>query len=109
MFRCSKFYCAIIMYNFDINGILFAADNETKKENVDSVVPTKSKTSDELQRMTRNQLREEAVIRGISASGTKRELLDRICSHNDNDSPDSALGNRLILLLSGKVIFKPNA
>lgn len=87
---------------------LVAADEENKKEKADSIAPLKIKTSDELQRMTRNQLREEAATTGISASGTKRELLDRLCSHNDNVSPDSDLGNQLILLLSGKVIFKPN-
>lgn len=53
------------------------------KENADSNGP-QVKAIDELQRMTIKQLREEAAMRGISTSGTKKELLDRLCANNDN-------------------------
>lgn len=94
--------------NFDFYGILFAAEEENKKENVNSNAPQKVKTSDELLRMTVKQLREEAATRGISACGTKSELLDRLCAHNGNVSPDSNLGNQFIVLLCGKIVLKPN-
>lgn len=44
------------------------------------------KTNDELQAMNIKHLREEANIRGISASGTKKELLERLCCDNDKVS-----------------------
>lgn len=55
---------------------------EESKENVDSNGPQKVKAIDELQRMSIKQLREEAVVRGFPASGTKKELLDRLCGNN---------------------------
>ncbi|KAH6813942.1 polymerase [Perilla frutescens var. frutescens] len=58
---------------------------EDKQENADSNAPQNVKAIDELQRMNIKQLREEAATRGISASGTKKELLDRLCIHNDSD------------------------
>ncbi|KAL0371463.1 UNVERIFIED_CONTAM: Poly [ADP-ribose] polymerase 2 [Sesamum angustifolium] len=43
---------------------------------------------DELQKMNIKQLREEAAKRGISAAGTRKELLERLFSDNDNVSND---------------------
>ncbi|KAG8389499.1 hypothetical protein BUALT_Bualt02G0235800 [Buddleja alternifolia] len=65
---------------------LFAVKQESKDENSKSDAPPKNKTIDELQIMTVKQLREEATIRGISIAGTKKELLERLCTDNDNVS-----------------------
>lgn len=90
-------------------GSFFAVDEVNKEENVDSDGPQKVKAIDELQKMNIKQLREEAAIGGISASGTKKELLDRLCTHNANVSCDNNLGNQIILFLFGKIIYTPNA
>ncbi|KAL0435900.1 UNVERIFIED_CONTAM: Poly [ADP-ribose] polymerase 2 [Sesamum radiatum] len=63
-------------------------DKESKKENADSHATVQMKAIDELQKMNIKQLREEAAKRGISAAGTKKELLERLCSDNDNVSND---------------------
>lgn len=67
-------------------------DDENKGENVDSNGPQDVNVIDELQKMNIKQLREEAAKRGISASGTKKELLDRFCTHNGNVARDNDLG-----------------
>ncbi|KAK4406998.1 Poly [ADP-ribose] polymerase 2 [Sesamum angolense] len=64
------------------------AKEESKKEHADSHSTLKTKTIDELQKMNVKQLREEAAKRGVSAAGTKKELLERLCSDNDNVSND---------------------
>ncbi|KAL0389646.1 UNVERIFIED_CONTAM: Poly [ADP-ribose] polymerase 2 [Sesamum calycinum] len=61
---------------------------EESKEDADSHSTLKTKTIDELQKMNVKQLREEAAKRGVSAAGTKKELLERLCSDNDNVSND---------------------
>ncbi|KAI3449469.1 hypothetical protein Pfo_006134 [Paulownia fortunei] len=62
---------------------------ESKEENADSHAPRKVKAMDDLRTMNIKQLREEASIRGISAGGTKKELLERLCADNDNVSSDN--------------------
>ncbi|PIN07214.1 NAD(+) ADP-ribosyltransferase [Handroanthus impetiginosus] len=61
-------------------------DEETKQENANA--PQKVKATDDLQTMNIKQLREEATKRRISASGTKKELLERLSADNDNVSSD---------------------
>ncbi|KAL8548706.1 hypothetical protein ACS0TY_007826 [Phlomoides rotata] len=61
---------------------------DESKENVVSNVLQKVKAIEELQRMTIKQLREEAAMRGISACGTKKELLDSLCANSDDVSSD---------------------
>ncbi|KAL1558385.1 Poly [ADP-ribose] polymerase 2 [Salvia divinorum] len=68
-----------------------ALAEEENEENVDSNGPQNVNAIDELQKMNIKQLREEAAKRGISASGSKKELLDRLCTHNDNVSHDNDL------------------
>ncbi|KAL8054768.1 hypothetical protein ABFX02_04G014100 [Erythranthe guttata] len=46
----------------------------------DSGAPPKIETIDELQSMNVKQLREKASIRGVSAAGTKKELIERLCA-----------------------------
>ncbi|KAL7151166.1 hypothetical protein ABFS83_04G013500 [Erythranthe nasuta] len=46
----------------------------------DSGAPRKIETIDELQSMNVKQLREKASIRGVSAAGTKKELIERLCA-----------------------------
>ncbi|KAK6135066.1 hypothetical protein DH2020_031187 [Rehmannia glutinosa] len=60
---------------------------DSKEENVDSHAPQKGK--DELRTMSIKKLREEATARGISAAGTKKELLERLCADNDNVSSNN--------------------
>ncbi|XP_020550285.1 poly [ADP-ribose] polymerase 2 isoform X1 [Sesamum indicum] len=64
------------------------AEEESKKEDADFHATVRIKIIDELQKMNIKQLQEEAAKRGISAAGTKKELLERLCSDNDNVSND---------------------
>ncbi|KAL6515968.1 Poly [ADP-ribose] polymerase 2 [Orobanche gracilis] len=54
-----------------------------------SEAPRKIKAIDELRSMNVKQLREEASNRGVSTSGTKKELLERLCASDGNDSSDN--------------------
>ncbi|KAK6120189.1 hypothetical protein DH2020_046095 [Rehmannia glutinosa] len=62
---------------------------DSKEENVDSHAPQKGKDIDDLRVMSIKQLQEEATTRGISAAGTKKELLERLCADNDNVSSNN--------------------
>lgn len=59
----------------------------------DSEAPRKIKAVEELQSMNVKQLREEASIRGVSAAGTKKELLERLCADDSNASKADDEGN----------------
>ncbi|KAL6505035.1 Poly [ADP-ribose] polymerase 2 [Orobanche gracilis] len=63
---------------------------ESNGEDGDSEAPRKIKAIDELRSMNVKQLREEASNRGVSASGTKKELLERLCASDGKDSSDNA-------------------
>lgn len=69
---------------------------ESKEENADSRAPLKVKAIDDLRTMNIKQLREEAVIRGISTTGTKKELLERLYDDNDNVSSNNDPGNQIV-------------
>ncbi|KAL3648050.1 Poly [ADP-ribose] polymerase 2 [Castilleja foliolosa] len=77
------------------------ADNDNVSKDNDPVKDdSKDKTMkvrdiDDLRAMNVKQLREEAVTRGISAAGTKKELLERLCADNDDISNDNDTGNRV--------------
>lgn len=79
--------------SFEFCGIFLAVEEENKEDNVDSNAPGKGKTIDELQTMNIKQLREEASTRGISASGTKKELLERLSAADDKNVGDNDQGN----------------
>lgn len=46
--------------------------------------------------MSIQQLREEARIQGVSTSGTKKELLERLCNSSQNNS-DAKDGGTILL------------
>ncbi|KAL6564174.1 Poly [ADP-ribose] polymerase 2 [Orobanche minor] len=71
--------CASDSNNSSDNG-----QDDSKEENANSHAPQKVTDIDSLRAMNIKQLREEAVTRGISAAGTKKELLERLCADNDN-------------------------
>ncbi|XP_012833645.1 PREDICTED: poly [ADP-ribose] polymerase 2 isoform X1 [Erythranthe guttata] len=67
----------------------------------DSGAPPKIETIDELQSMNVKQLREKASIRGVSAAGTKKELIERLCadvggSPTANDEGKSINSNLIV-------------
>ncbi|XP_051118900.1 poly [ADP-ribose] polymerase 2 [Andrographis paniculata] len=64
--------------------------NNDGKDEADSS-PAVKKTTDQLQSMNVKQLREEAASRGISSTGTKKELLERLCA--DSNTVSSNLGS----------------
>ncbi|KAL3827816.1 hypothetical protein ACJIZ3_016618 [Penstemon smallii] len=70
------------------DGNLVSSDHDKETDETSSA-PRKIKTVDELQTLNLKQLREEAVVRGIAASGTKKELLERLCSDNDSIADDN--------------------
>lgn len=71
-------------------------DEGSEEENVDSSAPQKGKDIDELRSMTVKQLREEASTRGISAAGTKQELLERLSASDDKNASHNDHSNRII-------------
>ncbi|KAA8549149.1 hypothetical protein F0562_000833 [Nyssa sinensis] len=69
-----------------------ASSNSKKRlrdsENGDSNGVDKIKAIDKFRHMTIQQLREQATLRGISTSGSKKELLERLSTDSDKDSKD---------------------
>lgn len=64
-------------------------DSSTKRKRPrDSDGHRKIKTTDELASMSVKQLHEEAEFRGISATGTKRQLLQMLCADADHHPTD---------------------
>ncbi|CAA0828215.1 Poly [Striga hermonthica] len=59
----------------------------------DTEAPRKKKSIDELRGMNLKQLREEASSRGVSAAGSKKELLERLCAGGANDLSNNGEGN----------------
>lgn len=66
---------------------------DCEAKDVDSEAPRKRKAIDELRSMTVKQLREEASTRGISAAGTKLELLEKLSTADDENAGDNDRGN----------------
>ncbi|OVA12704.1 SAP domain [Macleaya cordata] len=64
-----------------------------ESENEDSNVPEKVKAVETLREMGIRQLREQATLRGISASGSKKELLERLCADLEKD-PEAILEDK---------------
>jgi poly [ADP-ribose] polymerase len=62
------------------------------KEDAVSTASEKIKATDKFRNMNIKQLREEATLRGISATGSKKELLERLSEDSDKDSADIAGG-----------------
>lgn len=60
------------------------SENEDTEKN-------KVKVTEELRSMTVKQLREEASRRGISTSGSKKELVERLSSFSDDGSDNGKL------------------
>lgn len=52
--------------------------------------PRKIKAFEDLRLMGIRQLREQAILRGVSSSGSKKELLDRLCAESGKESKDVA-------------------
>lgn len=74
-------------------------------ENGDSSVPRKIKANEKLRGMDIRQLREEAALRGVSETGSKKEILERLCEDSDEkDLEDIPQG--MDKSLTKKKIFK---
>lgn len=52
----------------------------------------KIKAVDEFRSMNVKELREQAALRGISTAGTKKEILERLCTDVDENSGDNDQG-----------------
>ncbi|XP_073049745.1 poly [ADP-ribose] polymerase 2 [Primulina eburnea] len=63
-------------------------DSDVKDSDSDG--QRKIRTADELASMSVKQLRDEAEFRGISATGTKRQLLQRLCADDNPSDNDQA-------------------
>jgi len=50
------------------------------------IVSEKIKAIEDLHDMGTRQLREQAILRGLSSSGSKKELLDRLCAESEKES-----------------------
>ncbi|KAJ7977582.1 Poly [ADP-ribose] polymerase [Quillaja saponaria] len=80
------------------DGASASKKRERDSENVDSTGPKKIKAIEKFREMGIRQIREEASLRGISVTGSKRELLERLCKYlekgseeinEDEEKPDS--------------------
>ncbi|KAK9945695.1 hypothetical protein M0R45_011194 [Rubus argutus] len=58
------------------------------KEDAVSTASEKIKATDKFRNMNIKQLREEATLSGISATGSKKELLERLSEDSEKDSAD---------------------
>lgn len=81
----------------DSKGRKRQRDDEAK--DVVTEAPRKRKAIDELRSMTVKQLREEASNRGISAAGTKQELLERLSATDNENASDNEQGNLITLAI----------
>ncbi|KAM5564070.1 poly [ADP-ribose] polymerase 2 [Rosa sericea] len=57
-------------------------------EDEDSAASGKIKATEKFRNMNIKQLREQATLRGIPATGSKKELLERLCQDSDKDCID---------------------
>lgn len=82
------------------DGITECSSSSVKKRERDSECGDGSSEKiaalEKFRDMTVQQLRKEAILRGISAVGTKRELVDRICEDAVNKSEDPLNGMLLL-------------
>lgn len=78
---------------------------DSDAKDADPEAPRKIKAIDELRSMNVKQLREEASIRGVSAAGTKAQLLERLCADDDSVSSDNDEGNCIISCLKNYLIY----
>ncbi|XP_057963916.1 poly [ADP-ribose] polymerase 2 [Malania oleifera] len=62
---------------------------EREYQDGDSNEPEKTKAIEKFRDMGVRQLREQATLRGISANGSKKELLQRLCDAPEKDSEDT--------------------
>ena len=51
-----------------------------------NIVSEKIKAIEDLHDMATRQLREQAILRGLSSSGSKKELRDRLCAESEKES-----------------------
>lgn len=73
----------------------------------DSNGSDKIKATDMFRSMGVKQLREEANLRGISASGLKKELIDRLCNADaETNSKDIVIDGNLIASINLKLYIK---
>ncbi|XP_015868544.3 poly [ADP-ribose] polymerase 2 isoform X1 [Ziziphus jujuba] len=73
------------------NGGDGTVGKKRERESVDDDKPNgseKIKAVDSFRDMGIQQLREQAALRGISTSGSKKELLERLCEYSDKGSND---------------------
>ncbi|XVE77604.1 hypothetical protein DITRI_Ditri13aG0076500 [Diplodiscus trichospermus] len=70
-------------------------NNKKKRERVldfnDNEDSNKVKVVEEFRQMNVKQLREQSTLRGLSAVGTKKELVQRLCEDADNNTLDEAV------------------
>ncbi|KAF8014925.1 hypothetical protein BT93_H0658 [Corymbia citriodora subsp. variegata] len=74
---------AAVSVDSTVNG---KRERDVDNPNGDSDGPSKLKALDEFRELGIQQLREEARRRGISSSGSKRELLERLCGDAEKES-----------------------
>ncbi|GER24726.1 poly [ADP-ribose] polymerase family protein [Striga asiatica] len=85
----SQLYSTDWSYLIPVSWVILMMIDDSKDGNAGSHALQKVKTIDDMRGMNIKQLREEAGTRGLSAVGTKKELLERLCADNDDVSNDN--------------------
>lgn len=111
--RFLVFFTSLLVYALQLRRLESALEEEKKKlmesdgdlgtsrkrqrdsdaKDADSEAPRKIKAVDQLRSMNVKRLREKASARGLSADGTKKELLERLCADEESVSGDNDRGN----------------
>ena len=77
-------------------------DKKRSRVDSDSIGSGKINAVEEYKKMSVKELRDVATSRGISSTGSKKELVERLCAVADsqkNDSKDDLGGTVVVLLL----------
>lgn len=86
------------------DGSVTKKRGRNSNEDEDSAASEKIKATEKFRSTNVTQLREEATLRGVPATGSKKELLERLCEDSGKDSDDIAatrgmsFGNRFLFL-----------
>ncbi|XP_004292663.1 PREDICTED: poly [ADP-ribose] polymerase 2-like [Fragaria vesca subsp. vesca] len=72
------------------DGSVTKKRGRNSNEDEDSAASEKIKATEKFRSMNIKQLREEATLRGVAATGSKKELLERLCEDSGKDSDDIA-------------------
>lgn len=76
----------------DLNNRVLKRDREKPEDGDFNCGSLKIRAIDDLRKLNIKQLREQASLSGVSASGSKKELLERLCKDSQTNNDDIVEG-----------------